>query len=327
MMQINRTKKSLLYMEVFTMVLFKGKRMCIVCMMCLCLLVVTYSHIIVANAETEGVTPDGLEYEIDWRDEVEIRGYRGTDTQLVIPETIDGCKVTEIGESAFSNCTELTSIYFPQSITDIWCCSFTNCSGLASICIPSSVTTIYSCTFDGCTSLSSVEISKGVTEIEKGSFNECKALTVINVSSNNTEYTSKDGVVFSKDMTKLILCPAGKSGTYEIPSSVTSIAEGAFWGCEKLTKIIIPSSVTDIERGAFKECTNLKEINVSNGNEKYISRDGILFDKNITQLIKCPDGKEIMKIKNVLTRGIYKGLIAFYKGQIEPLQFYYTYIK
>lgn len=327
MMQINRTKKSLLYMEVFTMVLFKGKRMCIVCMMCLCLLLVTYSHIIVANAETEGVTPDGLEYEIDWRDEVEIRGYRGTDTQLVIPETIDGCKVTEIGESAFWGCTDLTSVYFPQSITEIWCCSFTNCSGLTSISIPARVTKIYECTFDGCTSLSSVEISKGVTEIEKGSFNECKALTVINVSSNNTEYTSKDGVVFSKDMTKLILCPAGKSGTYEIPSSVTSIAEGAFWGCEKLTKITVPSSVTNIERRAFIGCTNLKEINVLEDNKEYISKNGILFNKNKTQLIKCPEGKEIMVVKNAITRTAYNGLIIFLQYQIDPILKYYTYYK
>ena len=297
-------------------------------MMCVCLLLITYSYIIVANAEkTEGVTPDGIEYEIDWRDEVVIRGYSGTDTQLVIPETIDDCKVTEIGESAFGGCTELTSVYFPQSITDIWCCSFTNCSGLTSISIPPNVTNIYECTFDGCTSLSSVEISKGVTEIEKGSFNECTALTVINVSSNNLNYTSKDGVVFSKDMTKLILCPAGKSGAYEIPSSVTSIAEGAFWGCDKITEITVPSSVTNIERRAFIGCTNLKEINVLEGNKKYTSKNGILFNKDKTQLIKCPEGKEIMVVRNAVKRIAYNSLIIFLQYQIDPIVKYYTYYK
>ena len=76
-----------------------------------------------------------------------------------------------------------------------------------------------------------------------------------------------------------------------IPDSVTSVGNSAFWGCTRLTSITIPDSVTSIERDAFGRCESLKSINVDSGNNYYLSQNGVLFNKNITELICYPDGK------------------------------------
>jgi len=75
-----------------------------------------------------------------------------------------------------------------------------------------------------------------------------------------------------------------------IPNSVTSIEYG-FFGCTSLTSITIPNSVTYIYEADFFKCTNLISINVENGNNTYASENGVLFNKNKTTLIRCPEGK------------------------------------
>jgi len=81
------------------------------------------------------------------------------------------------------------------------------------------------------------------------------SLITIAVDDNNSFYSSLNGVLFNKDKTTLIQCPGGLFETYMIPSSVTSIGDGSFAGCRKLTNIPIPDSVTNIGNGAFNACT------------------------------------------------------------------------
>ena len=78
----------------------------------------------------------------------------------------------------------------------------------------------------------------------------------------------------------------------EIPNSVTSIGEGAFSSCTGLTSVTIPNSVTSIGYAAFYNCTGLTSINVVDDNPNYISKDGVLFDKQQTTLIQYPGGKQ-----------------------------------
>ncbi len=73
-----------------------------------------------------------------------------------------------------------------------------------------------------------------------------------------------------------------------IPDGLKSIGDYAFEGCRKLELITIPSSVTNIGECAFILCDNLDKINVHNGNANYSSVNGVLFNKNKTQLIKVP---------------------------------------
>ena len=142
---------------------------------------------------------------------LEIRRYSGDDTELVIPEKIDGKKVTSIGSYAFSYCGGLANITIPDSVTSIGSGAFKRCERLMSIAIPEGVTSIGDGAFDYCISLMSITIPEGVTSIESWAYRCCMNLTSI-----------------------------------KIPDSVTSIESEAFSGCSGLTSITIPDGVTSI---------------------------------------------------------------------------------
>ena len=147
--------------------------------------------------------------------------------------------VKNIGNCAFSNCSNLASVTIPNTVTKIGSAAFYKCIGLISVTIPESVTKIDSQTFYGCWCLASVNIPKSVTNIGYYAFGYCVELTSINIPKSVTnigEYAFSD-------------CSGLTSIT--IPSSVTSIGNGAFQRCASLTSITIPNSVTTIGVGAF----------------------------------------------------------------------------
>ncbi len=116
------------------------------------------------------------------------------------------------------------------------------------------------------TKIEKVNISAGVTGIGYRAFYACKSLTDITVAANNNTYASVDGVVFNKEKTKLMYCPEGKVGSYDIPDGVTTIEESAFLGCEKLTGVSIPSSVKEIGDSAFfgtALCNNIANYDIT----------------------------------------------------------------
>ena len=244
-----------------------------------------------------------------------IEEYIGSAAEVVIPEEINGVKVTTIGDSAFEGCTSLTSVTIPDSVTEIKYSAFEGCTSLTNVTIPDSVTEIghsafYDCTsltsvtipdnvtriresaFFSCTSLTSVTIPNSVTTIDDYAFTRCSSLTEINVAEKNTAYSSIDGVLFTKDKKELVYFPSGKSGSYSIPDSVTTIGWMAFEGCTSLTNVTIPDSVTTIQSEAFFNCTSLTEIKVSESNKSYTSVDGVLFSKDKKTLISYPAGKK-----------------------------------
>ncbi len=202
-----------------------------------------------------------------------ITGYAGDAADLVIPSEINGMEVesiqtrafghrlnlktieipssiTIIGNSAFINCTELTSVTFVKNsqLTTIAAYAFSGCSSLTSIEIPPSVTTIAREAFVGCSSLISVEIPLSVTTIEVGAFSGCSSLTSIEIPSS---VTAIETFAF-EDCSSLT--------SVEIPSSVTTIGGFAFQNCSSLTSITIPALVTTIECSSFSGCTSLKNV-------------------------------------------------------------------
>ena len=159
---------------------------------------------------------------------------------------------TAIPERAFQDCSALTSITIPDSVTKIESSAFSRCSSLTNITIPNSVTKIGEYAFDGCRSLANITIPDSVTEIEYtglvgySEFGGCSSLTAIQVDAGNPAFTSIDGVLFTKDGKTLMICPEGKKGSFVAPNGLTEIVVNAFDGCSGLTSITIPDSVTKI---------------------------------------------------------------------------------
>ena len=223
--------------------------------------------------------------------------------------------VTDIGEWAFNKCAGITSITIPNSVTKIGDNAFYKCTGITSMIIPSSVTSIEYGSFSLCTALSgitvdannisyssvsgilynksktrlircpagkigTVTIPKTVTSIDAEAFYKCEGLTSITIPSS---ITSIGRDVFG--------CCSGLLSV-TIPNSITNIGNSAFWYCTALTSITIPSSVTNIGSSAFSGCKSLAGIVVDSNNMYYSSVNGILYNKNQTKLIKCPEGKQ-----------------------------------
>ena len=193
--------------------------------------------------------------------------------------------VTAIGENAFYNCDNLTSIFIPNTVTAIRDNAFYMCSGLTTIDIPNSVSAIGENAFAGCSSLTdisiansvttignipnsvttidegafffctglaSINIPNSVTAIEYRAFTGCSGLTSIQVESGNAVYDSRENcnaIIETADNTIILGCQKTV-----IPNSVTCIGEEAFWACTTLTSISIPNSVTGIGDGAFNQC-------------------------------------------------------------------------
>jgi len=188
---------------------------------------------------------DGIYYDIYGAnaivtDNITSNGYTG---DVIIPAevTYNGTTyhVTEIGVSAFMDCTGLTSITIPNSVIAIGDEAFYGCSGLTTIDIPNSVTTIGG-----------------------EAFGHCEGLTSIAVESGNTVYDSRDNcnAIIETATNKLI---AGCMNTI-IPNSVSTIGSWAFDCCTGLTCIEIPNSVTSIGWSAFNCCTSLTSIDIPN---------------------------------------------------------------
>ena len=133
--------------------------------------------------------------------------------------------MTSIGDGAFWNCSNLTSITIPNGVTSIGDHTFYQCWNLTSITIPNSVTSIGDGAFSGCFNLTSITIPNSVTSIGEYVFSQCFKLSFIT-----------------------------------IPNSVTSIGENAFCYCSSLTSVTIPNSVTSIGEDAFQGCSSLTSV-------------------------------------------------------------------
>ena len=248
---------------------------------------------------------------------ITITGYTGAGGDVIIPDSTNGFPVTAIGIQAFYFCSSLTNITIPNNVTSIGTWAFGGCSDLKTIFIPDSVTTIGVWAFWGC-GLTTVRIPSSVTNIGVGAFQwwtslTNSSLTNIDVDATNPNYASVDGVLFDKAVSTLMQCPAGKTGSYSVPDSVSTIGtaafgdcsgltsvnigcgvngigEGAFGSCSSLTSVTIPNNVTSIGNWAFSGCSSLTNINVDTANPNYTSVDGVLFDKDVSTLLQCPEG-------------------------------------
>lgn len=167
----------------------------------------------------------------------------------------DNNKLVEIGNSAFGHCVSLESINLEACVNlkILGPYAFTYCSALKEISIPNTVTEICNHTFYRCAALETVVLPKNLISIRTCAFQECWNLTNI-----------------------------------EFPDTLQVIESTAFWG-GKMKEIFIPKNVSSIGENPFHYC-EAESITVDEENEIFTSVDGILYDKNVTTLLRAPCG-------------------------------------
>ena len=116
--------------------------------------------------------------------------------------------------------------------------------------------------FLNCSSIKSLKIPAGISLIGDDAFLNCSSLETIVVDKNNPNFVFIDGVLYDKNVTDLICCPAKKNGIINVPDSVSSIRKNAFNGCSLLTSITIPDNVDSIGFNAFGGCSSLVSLTI-----------------------------------------------------------------
>ncbi len=218
---------------------------------------------------------------------------------LIIPASIEYegevYTITTITSGAISECSKLTKIMIPKSIVSI----------------DSFIKREETC----CQAMSRLVRLKGMSieraEIDKNVFPNCNNLTCVVVDKENPNYKSENGILLSKDGTKILQFPKGIIGCVKIPNGVTDITEGLFEDCKNLKEIILPKSVQKVEFNTFSgcrmlqcirlstnvaeithsllfECDSLMAIEVDIENQMFKSVDGILLNKAGTEILYIP---------------------------------------
>ena len=220
--------------------------------------------------------------------------------------------VIRIGERSFAFAKNLKTLYLPDSMDTLDDRDLEDAVGLKKVVFSDETMVIGDETFSGCTGLTELSISSGVVSIGdkamKGCvnlkkitfpdtlvvigndpFNGCTALETIQVSSSNRRFAAKEGVLYNKGVTKLILYPPARAETYyKMPDTVKEVSDDAFsgvktlkslilssgmrtipadsfTGMDTLTEVTFPQGVDRIDAFAFSECANLEQIMVAAG--------------------------------------------------------------
>ncbi|MGN0318112.1 MAG: leucine-rich repeat protein [Lachnospira sp.] len=181
--------------------------------------------------------------------------YRAKVKKITINEGITG-----IGNYAFYNCFNATSVSIPNTVTSIGVNAFQSCANLQSVNLPGSVKSISTMAFMDCTGLTGFTMTDNVKSIGEAAFQNCTSLGSITLSKN---LTSIDNQVFfgCKSLTSIA-----------IPDSVTSIGESAFNGCSSLSAVNMGSGVSSIGKYAFSNCSKLTSIDISYGVKSILAK-------------------------------------------------------
>ncbi len=247
---------------------------------------------------------------------------------IIIPEGVTKIGTRSKSEdsmfdgAAFYGCTSLKEIIIPDSVTEIWSSAFSGCTSLSKVDLPKNLTKIEGDTFFGCTSLAEITIPDSVTSIGGSAFEGCTSLAEITIPDS---VTSIGGSAF-KGCTSL--------SKVDLPKMLTTIEAGTFRGCTSLKEIIIPDSVIKILDHDFSNCTSLESITIGSGveslgdewiascrrlenitvspeNKTYSSVDGVLFNKDKSELSAYPIGNK--RSSYTIPDGVEKiGKKAFY---------------
>ena len=226
----------------------------------------------------------------------------------------DGVKI--IGDYAFNYCESLESINLGPGLVEIGYSAFADCSSLEAVGFPAGLETILDYAFSLCSSIDNVVLPKSMKYVDQHSFYKCHSLESITVEEDCEEYVSHEGVLYTKDWSRLICCPAGKQGNYTIHEWTQVLSDNAFTS-SALTTVTIPASVHTMGYTPFIGTMEMTAINVSGDNATYASYNGALYNKRLTKLISYPLGKsgEAVLADSLVTINDY----AFYEAELSSV--------
>ena len=195
---------------------------------------------------------DGYTYSDAGDGGIKLTGYTGQDTKLVIPDTLDGKKVTEIGDGCFSGNPWPERVYVPEGVVKIGDFGFECCSHMEKIYLPDSLREVGNGAFSGCGVLKLADFSDGVTSIGDGAFMACRNMTQISLPAD-LQQLGKFAFAFCNDLSDVSFRG----------NKLKAIPERAFDSCSNLEAINLPDSVTTLGKRAFYSCDMLSRINGS----------------------------------------------------------------
>jgi hypothetical protein len=221
---------------------------------------------------------------------VVIKEYKGKLANVVIPATIQGMPVKEIGEQAFARrgvrnytrplwdgAVEIISVTIPVGVTTIRDTAFGSQQNLNSVVIPNTVINIGAEAFRGCVALVTITIPNSVTDIGSHAFEDCTKLESFTIPNSVTSIGDRafagsglKSITWSANITKIqAIDTYGQMGMFTwcknlqnviIPEGVTEIGDYVFRGCSALTSITLPSTIEKIGESAFSGCSALTTI-------------------------------------------------------------------
>jgi hypothetical protein len=186
--------------------------------------------------------------------------------------------VNKIGNKAFAFCRVATNINIPDNIKSIGNMAFYNCNGITDMKLPDSLQEIGYSSFAYC-GLTNAVVTQNMTN-PVSAYYGCRNLRTYTVSEANTLFSAIDGVLYSKDKTRLIRFPPSYSkGTYIVPKTCTSIEKYSFESAPNLTNLVIPNNVTNVGKDTFYGLTNKGSVVLPEH----------LFQKNLHHMWIAPD--------------------------------------